>query len=39
VYPCSICHLKFRTPGLRRYVAFNHKQDSVLKHLCLPKLL
>ncbi|RYN60997.1 hypothetical protein AA0114_g999 [Alternaria tenuissima] len=39
VYPCSICHLKFRTPGLRRYVAFNHKRDSVLKHLCLPKLL
>ena len=39
VYPCSICHLKFRTPGLRRYVAFNHKRYSVFKPLCSPKLL
>ena len=25
VYPCPSCHLRFRTPGLRRYVALNHE--------------
>jgi hypothetical protein len=38
LYSCPVCHLKFRTPGLRRYVAFKHKRYSVFKHLCSPKL-
>jgi len=27
-FPCPLCHLCFRTPGLRRYVILMHKQSS-----------
>lgn len=39
VYPCPSCHLRFRTPGLRRYVALNHETVFCFEHICLHELL